>query len=156
LSKYGGDGVARYKRAIVDNTKRFYKDLPTEMKDFPDNPISFAKLEDPEGVFLHVQSSSKDILSSIEARFAEYCKKENLPYSNRASFGFPTSNWINVFQNGHRLTIGIDDPKVLKKQAKFFRELQDCIDSIPDKNSKSKSDIEDEFLKKIKKNKCIQ
>ena len=133
LQKHGGDSAEQYQKALRENTKFFYDQIPYQMifhDDVPYSPIQFAQIDSSNPVFLQLKIPNPD----IEYFFSTALFKKD-QISGRASFGFPTTNYVSVASDdgnevAHRLTPGLEDQETLIKYSQIFRQIQEYVDQI--------------------------
>lgn len=94
LQKQGKD-LAKYQKAIIENTKIFYQMLPKKMifTEGTENPIQISRLEDEQLVYLDLKFPGYEKTVQVFcAKFVQWTSAYKLPLTNRPSFGFVTTN----------------------------------------------------------------
>lgn len=133
LQKYGEMFLDQYRQAIMENTQKLYAQLPKKMISCPrnENPIQVSKIEDSQHVFLDIKFSFyKDAFDAFSMRFNRFVKDEKLPVTSRPSFGFITSNFLNIEGKMLRLNVGLEEEKTIERYAAFFKSMQKEIDKV--------------------------
>jgi len=131
LQKYGG--IDRYRKAIMENTRKLYAMLPEEAIFFEGMtaPMQISKNEDAQQVFIDVKFPGRPLTGfKVSRKLREFAKARKLPFTARSSFGFANTNLSVINNDIFRLNPGLDDEKNLVHYAEFFKVIQEALSKM--------------------------
>ena len=149
LQSCSGDSIDKYREAIMANTQSLYEKLPRKAiyEEGTKNPLQISKIEDKRLVFLDIKMPNyPKLYEAMKTRLGTLAYEENLPFTNRSSFGFPTTNLTIIQQTKMRLNPGLDGEKTLNRYAAFFTAVQEAIEKVINESpGKDLKDLDSEF-----------
>lgn len=135
----GGPQMDEYRKALMDNTKRFYDALPEGMiwSEGNKSAMYIAKTEDPNAAFLDIRfPDMPETNKAFITRFKKFAEDEGLPLTSRASFGFATSNLNLIHGSKTRLNPGLEGPEVQDRYIQFFKDTHSMVNIMKDAGTK--------------------
>lgn len=135
LLKYGSTVQDEYRKVVMENTQRLYKQLPKTTLKAPKNknPMQIAQIDDQRSVFLAIEFD-KEFFRTAKAfnnRINRLAIEENIPLTTRNGFGFPNTN-MTIIDNFIRFTPGLEDKEIMDIYATFFKKVQNIIEKSID------------------------
>ena len=153
IQKYAGKGLDQYRAGLMENTRKLYEMLPKGMifAEGTEAPFQISRREDPRGIFLDVKTPlGERVLEAFSRRFAKFAQDERHPVTSRASFGFPTTNYIFIREiSCFRITPGLEDEGRLERYAVFFQALQDAVDRVTAQFQGEPDDLAEQIVQAI-------
>lgn len=149
LSHVGANAAPRmdqYRQAIMDNAKKLYDALPPECIYSPDStcPIQVSKTDDPNSVFLDIKfPDNPKAFEEFDRKIKAFAKQNELPFTQRASFGFVTTNYSFIAGSKCRLNPGLEGPEVQQKYVDFFKAVTTCVNDAATAGAKLGLDGDD-------------
>jgi hypothetical protein len=114
LVKHASKHQDNYREAIIKNTQRLYDKLDEAGLTGQDPKQAYiSKSDDPIKVFLAFKGNSIDYIIKT---FIAWAKHQGKPITNRASFGFPTTNFIDI-GGRYRITLGLESTETIDEYA---------------------------------------
>ena len=139
LMKYAAGSLDRYRRAIMRNTRILYRAIPDRCKARSTNPghLVVSRIKDRRIVFLDIKLPRakgrdvflEDLACKLQALFQRFGMANQIPFTTRASFGFPTTNLVPIVGAQLRLTPGLDEENVMLTLAKFIDQVYGYLDT---------------------------
>ncbi|MBD1849107.1 hypothetical protein [Leptolyngbya sp. FACHB-711] len=126
IGVHASQDTDEYRKAIMDNTKRFYNALTPGMVWSPGTTsvMQVAKTDDPNAVFLDIKfPGNTDAEDAFVDKLKEFATQEKLPLTGRASFGFATSNLNQIRGEKIRLTPGLEGSEIQDRYIAFFNAV---------------------------------
>jgi hypothetical protein len=120
----------QYRKALMDSTKRIYDALPKECLYSPTStsPIQISTTDDPNAVFLDIKfPGNPKAFGEFNTKIKEFVRQNKLPMTERASFGFVTTNYNFIAGSKCRLTPGLEGPEIQQKYVDFFKAVTKCV-----------------------------
>jgi hypothetical protein len=131
LQKFGD--LDEYRQAIHMNSIKLYQLLPKDCL-FGKQPfINIATMDKECRYFISLKFANATLASHFKSKLIEYAEANNLPLSERRSFGFPNTNITDIGEEMLRLNPGLDDEHSLQLYAKFFHLIADIVNSALEK-----------------------
>lgn len=120
LQKYGD--LDSYRKAVHENTKKLYAQLPKELFEGIEPFVKIATMEEDCQYFLGLMfPGGAGVSRAFINRFLEFAKDQKVLLTNRSSFGFANTNIVHIDGGNVRLTLGLDDEKTINLYADFFK-----------------------------------
>ncbi len=140
LQKHASDAIEAYRSALMANTQALYRLMPKSAIYQIDttNPMQISRIEDERLVFLDIKFPGyPHVAQAFSRSFGRYVQLHRLPLSMRPSFGFATTNFVTIRQEGSwimRINPGLESSDTLKLYAQFFVQVQKIIDQTRSEN----------------------
>lgn len=137
LERHAHAEMDAYRKATMENTQKFYRMMPqaATSAERTQNPMQISQVNDEKIVFLDVKFPSyPETAQAFLNALSGFILENRLPMSYRASFGFLSSNFINIPRGNDkiiRINPGLEDEATLEKYAEFFHKIQKIIDETP-------------------------
>lgn len=115
-----------YRSALMASTKRFYDALPPGLiwSGNSTSAMQVARTDDPNAVFLDIKFPGNEKASeAFMERLKAFAKKQGLPLTGRASFGFATTNLNLIHGEKTRLTPGLEGLTIQDQYISFFKAV---------------------------------
>lgn len=130
LKIWGGDHQDRYRAALMKSTGDLCHQIPQRMlyRQGFWNPIQISTVKDGHTLFLDIKApGGPELLGVVYDGLTKLVETERLNLTDRASFGFHTTNLVWITSQGARLTPGLDR-KTIDRIALYFQKIQKVID----------------------------
>lgn len=155
LQKYVGSSLDDYRRAIMENTDKFYQGLPSKAiyHEGNTNPMQISKMEDKRKLIVDIKFPDYPATANaFNANLKYFAETEKLPFGTRPSFGFAVFNFTLIGGKKVRITPGLESPKTLARYQQFFTDVQKAIDeemSDPNNHGLSREEMDEKLAKRI-------
>jgi hypothetical protein len=149
LQRTGGSNLDAYRQGIMENTRKLYQQLPQEAiyHQGTKNLMQISQIDDENPVFLDIKFPGyAKTAVAFGKGLKDFARKERLPYTSRASFGFMTTNYVAIRGTKFRLNPGLDSDKTLSRYAAFFHAVQQTIQEVMKKEGSIDAEQLDEIL----------
>lgn len=130
LVKYGSEYQDAYRDTLMKNTRYLYDKLIAAGFGDPNRHLHIARSDDKQMVFVDIiigGTFSNDRSRFVKV-FTKWLQYYNLAVSKRSSFGFPTTNFLEIMPK-LRLNPGLESKAVLDGYVFFFKKIHQLIEA---------------------------